>query len=104
MKSIEITVNGTAYPCSPTMGAMLRFKRETGREITEIDASSFSDLCTYLWCCVKSAAKREGKPFDMALMDFADSLTPEDMADWNKVITAEAGPDDADGSKKKKRR
>ena len=76
MKRIEITINGTAYPCSPTMGAMLRFKQETGREITEIDASSFSDLCTYLWCCVKSAAKREGKPFDMALMDFADSLTP----------------------------
>ena len=40
----------------------------------------------------------------MSLMDFADSLTPEDMAEWNKAITAEAGPDDADGSKKQKRR
>lgn len=105
MKRIEININGTAYPCSPTMGAMLRFKQETGREITEIDPTSFSDLCTYLWCCVVSAAKREGKPFDLSLMDFADSLTPEDMAEWNKAITVEvADSDSTDGEKKRKRR
>ncbi|WP_290100537.1 hypothetical protein [uncultured Muribaculum sp.] len=105
MKRIEININGTAYPCSPTMGAMLRFKQETGREITEIDPTSFSDLCTYLWCCVVSAAKREGKPFDLSLMEFADSLTPEDMTEWNEAITAEAEPrGDADGEKKRKRK
>ena len=49
MKRIEIIVNGEAYPCSPSMGAMLRFKQETGKEITEIDPTSFSELCTYLW-------------------------------------------------------
>lgn len=103
MKRIEITINGTAYTCSPTMGAMLRFKKETGREITEIDASSFSDLCTFLWCCVVSAAKREGKPFDLSLMDFADNINPEDMREWNEAITAEAGPVD-DGSEEKKRK
>lgn len=105
MKRIEIIVNGTVYPCSPTMGAMLRFKQETGREITEIDPTSFTDLCTYLWCCVASAAKREGIPFDLSLMEFADSLTPEDMAEWNAVITAEAETSDtAPGEKKRKRR
>lgn len=101
MKRIEITINGTAYPCSPTMGAMLRFKQETGREITEIDPTSFTDLCTYLWCCVVSASKREGKPFDLSLMEFADSLTPEDMTEWNAAITAEAEvSDDIPGEKK----
>ena len=105
MKRIEININGTAYPCSPTMGAMLRFKQETGREITEIDPTSFTDLCTYLWCCVASAAKREGIPFDLSLMEFADSLTPEDMTEWNAAITAEAEPSDtAPGEKKRKRR
>lgn len=105
MKRIEITINGTAYPCSPTMGAMLRFKQETGREITEIDPTSFTDLCTYLWCCVASAAKREGKPFDLSLMEFADSLIPEDMAEWNTAITKDAeASDDAPGEKKRKRR
>lgn len=87
------------------MGAMLRFKNETGREITEIDPTSFSDLCTFLWCCVASAAKREGKEFNLPLMDFADAINPEDMAEWNDAITAEAETGDtAAGEKKRKRR
>lgn len=101
MKKIEINVNGVAFPCSPTMGAMLRFKRETGKEITEIDPGSFTDLCTYLWCCVVSASKREGKDFDMSLMDFADNVTPDDMADWNMAISgASDATEDKEGEKK----
>lgn len=72
------------------MGAMLRFKQETGREITEIDPTSLTDLCAYLWCCIVSAAKREGKQFNYSLMDFADSIDPGDMQKWNEAITAEA--------------
>lgn len=102
MKRIEINVNGTAYPCSPTMGAMLRFKQETGREITEIDPNSFTDLCTYLWCCVVSATKREGKQFDMSLIDFADGITPDDMAEWQQGIVKAV--ENSDDSKKKKSR
>lgn len=90
MKSYEVIVNGTAYPCRPTMGAMLRFKQETGREITEMTPGSVADLCIYLWCCVVSASKREGKPFDMSLMDFADSLSQEDMEQWSEAVTAES--------------
>lgn len=101
MKRIEIIINGEAYPCSPTMGAMLRFKQETGKEITEIDPTSFSELCTYLWCCVASAAKREGKAFNLSLMDFADNLTPEDMEAWNKSITADASENPDVSSEKK---
>lgn len=86
------------------MGAMLRFKQETGREITEIEPDSFTDLCTYLWCCVMSASKREGKTFDMPLMDFADSLTPEDMAEWNKAIAADSETVDNKTGEKKARR
>ena len=82
------------------MGAMLRFKQETGREITEIDPNSFTDLCNYLWCCVVSAAKREGKQFDMSLIDFADSITPEDMVQWQQGIAKAVEP--SDDSKKKK--
>lgn len=103
MKRIEIEVNGMAYPCSPTMGAMLRFKQETGREITEINPSSLSDLCTYLWCCVVSASKREGKEFDMPLMDFADSINPDDMVKWNQAITADSGNAKANDDGEKKR-
>ncbi len=102
MKRIEIIVNGKAYPCSPTMGAMLRFKEETGREITEIVSNSLSDLCTYLWCCVASASKRDGVEFNLSLMEFADNISAQDMTKWQEEITknAESTPDSNDEKKR----
>ena len=44
MPKIEIMINGKAYPCRQTMGAMLRFKKETGKEVTEL-GNSRSDMC-----------------------------------------------------------
>lgn len=92
MAKVEITINGVAYPCRQTMGAMLRFKQETGKEATEINPGSFSDLCTYLWCCVKSASKADGIDFNLSLMDFADNVTPEEATEW-----AEANKEQSDG-------
>lgn len=92
MAKVEITINGVAYPCRQTMGAMLRFKQETGKEVTEIDSGSFSDLCTYLWCCVKSASKADGLDFNLSLMDFADNVTPEEATEW-----VEANKEQSDG-------
>ncbi len=90
MKSVVININGEAFPCSQTMGAMLRFKKETGKEITEIDTSSFTELCTYLWCCVASASKREGKEFNLSLLDFADSISPDDMGAWTEAVMVQS--------------
>lgn len=87
MKKIEITINGKTYPCRQTMGAMLRFRRETGREITDTDGG-LSDMCTYLWCCVASASKADGVDFGMSLMDFADSVSPQDMQEWTSAVNA----------------
>lgn len=98
MEKIEVTINGKAYPCRQTMGAMLRFKQETGKEVTDIDAG-LSDMCTFLWCCVVSACKADGVEFGMSLLDFADSLTPEEMEDWSKSVSEESEPG---GEKKRK--
>ena len=80
------------------MGAMLRFKEQTGKEITEMDGNSFTELCTYLWCCIVSACKRDGKPFDLSLMEFADRIDPDDMAAWSEAVQAEAKPAETDGN------
>lgn len=82
MAKVEVTINGVTYPCRPTMGAMLRFKKETGKEITEITDKSFTDLCTYLYCCVVSASAADKINFSMSLLEFADALNPEDMEAW----------------------
>lgn len=99
MAKIEITINGVAYPCRPTMGAMLRFKRETGKEVTEIDATSLSDLCAYLYCCVASAASADGIAFDLSFMDFADKLNPEEMNAWVEAMQVKPA---AEGGEKKR--
>lgn len=87
---VEVTVNGVAYPCRPTMGAMLRFKKETGKEVTDIREDSFTDLCTYLYCCVVSACAADKIEFGYSLIDFADALSPEDMASWTEQLQGDA--------------
>ncbi len=83
------------------MGAMLRFKNETGREVTDIDGG-FSDLCTYLWCCVVSACKKDNIPFDLSLMDLADSIEPAEINAWSQAIQSESEAEESEGGKKTK--
>lgn len=100
MAKIEVTINNVAYPCRPTMGAMLRFKKETGKEITEIKQDSFTDLCTYLYCCVASASAADGVAFTLSLMEFADALNPDDMNAWAAAMQ-NTGTENAEGEEKK---
>lgn len=102
MAKIEITINGVAYPCRPTMGAMLRFKRETGKEINELNGNSFTEVCTYLYCCVASASAADGVAFDYSLMEFADAINPADLEAWSAALQTSATA--ADGEKKRPRR
>ncbi len=96
---MEIIYKGEAYPCRSTLGAMLRFKQETGREVSE--AVGFSDQCIYLWCCVVSASKADGKTFDVSLMEFLDALTPDDLTSFVQTLNADAGDSAGEKSKKK---
>ncbi|MEE1382729.1 MAG: hypothetical protein U0K32_02825 [Segatella copri] len=51
-----------------------------------------------------SACKHDGVKFDMSLMDFADSLTPEDLNKWTGTVnaTADQAPEDTDTEGEKK--
>lgn len=102
MAKVEVTINGAKYPCRPTMGAMLRFKKETGKEITEMTDKSFTDLCNYLYCCVVSACAADKVDFSMSLLEFADALNPEDMNEWAAQMQQGSTANDnaAEGEKK----
>lgn len=102
MNRIEITIDGKAYPCQQTAGAMLRFKEITGKEVTEIDPNSISDLIKFLWCCICGACKREGINFEMSLMEFADSIGADDLTAWQKKMAE--GVKDSAGKKEQKKR
>ena len=92
---VEITIDGKRYPCRQTMGAMLRFKEETGRDVTEM-GNGFSDMCVFLWCCIVSACKHDGIDFGMSLMDFADAVSPEDMETWSGSARSDGNGGDAE--------
>ena len=81
------------------MGAMLRFKRETGKEINDLNGNSFTEVCTYLYCCVASASAADGIAFDYSLMDFADAISPADLEAWSAALQAPA-----EGEKKRAKR
>lgn len=100
---VEIRIDGELFPCYPTMGAMVRFKQETGREVSTIEDNSLSDACMYLWCCIVSASKREGKKFDMTFMDFADSIDLEDMQGWMSELLSKAQEATKEGVKGEKK-
>lgn len=100
MAKIEIKVNGKAYPCRLTMGAMLRFKQETDKEVDEI-GGSISLTCAFLYCCVVSACKCDGVEFDMSLMEFADHVSPADLNSWQNQIQDVEETAETQGEEKK---
>ena len=50
---IKITLKGKEYPCGFVMGAFLMFKRETGKDVSQIKQDDLEELLMLMWCCVK---------------------------------------------------
>lgn len=80
---IIVEIDGKEYPCYITMGAYIILEQETGKNASE--CVSLSDQITFLWACCKCACNREKIKFDYTLQDFADNLTPDEMAAWQAV-------------------
>lgn len=88
------------FPCRQTMGAFLRFKRETGREATEM-TNDLTDLLTFLYCCTASAAAADGMEFNFTLEEFADRISPDELSQWTAAMQTEAAEaNDAEDEKK----
>lgn len=92
MEAFKVEINGTSYPCRMTMGAMLRFKRQTGKEVTEVTMDSLSDLAVLLWCCVASACNADKVEFKLGLEDFCDSLSEAQMLTMTEVLQGDGEP------------
>lgn len=97
MHSIEVTIHGAKYPLRMSMGAMLRFKNLTGKEINDVDMTALSELATVFYCCVASACKAEGRPFDFSLEEFCDNITLDEM---NAMSAIFEGSEVNEGEKK----
>lgn len=78
----KILIAGREYPFHVTMGALLRFKRETGHDVSEMASGSISEMAVLLWCCTASACNAERIAFDIPLLDFADALSPDVLEEF----------------------
>lgn len=92
---MTINVNGTDYPCYPTMGAAIGFKDQTGRDIEKMKGTS--DFAIYIYCCARSASRREKKDFNLSLEEFCDGVLIEDL---NKLQSASTGESETEDGKK----
>lgn len=89
----KIQVYGKEYPVRMTMGAMRRFKRETGTDVslmgTDVDL-----MIVFLFCCVASACNADDVAFELDIDKFADGLEMSVLNDFAETMQG-------DGSKKK---
>lgn len=85
----ELTIKGHKYPCRVTMGAMVRFKRVSGKDVSAIGSEDVSDLVLFMWCCVSSACSADGVPFDLDFELFADLLEPDVLGAFLGAIEGE---------------
>lgn len=90
---LTISIGGKDLPCRVTMGAMVRFKRSAGYDISRLDSSNLEDLLVFIWCCVVSACKADDIEFDMDFDAFADKLEADDVARFFQSM-GESGSDE----------
>lgn len=96
-----LKIDGVDYPCRSSLGAMLYFKDETGKEATELNISAPSEVVVFLWACVKADSERLGKEFDMSVQQFANRVSMDELQAWVTHMQAEA--DNTESSKKKQK-
>lgn len=80
--AIKLRIGDKEYPCRVTMGAMIRFKRDTGIDVSMLDTGDIENLVRFIWHCVESACRADGVPFEWDFEDFADNLDPVTLNDF----------------------
>ncbi len=97
-KTTEIRIGEAAYPFRMTMGAMVRFSRMTGRDVSEMKPNSISDLSALLYACVASACAADGVDFPYNYEQFCDLVDADRMSDMAASVQTSDG--EGDGGKK----
>lgn len=87
---IKITLKGEEYPCDFVMGAFLMFKRETGKDVSQIKQDDLEELLMLMWRCVKCASQAGGIEFPMDFETFCNSITPNVLNEWNEQVNQPA--------------
>lgn len=87
MKTINITIENKEYPMRATMGAMGIFKKEIGKDPSEMNQESPVDMTAFIYGCVKSACRKDKVDFPYTLDEFMDSVDVETILSWSDELS-----------------
>lgn len=91
-----ILINGKEYPCFKTLAANFDFKDVTGKEATQIDPESLTEIIVYMWATIKGACKRLDVEFPYeSPRALAVDLDDDHIVAWTNIINSQP-----DGKKK----
>lgn len=75
----KIKLLGKEYPYTASMGALIRYKEVSGKDVSEDTDADASSVILMMWCGVKAACSALDITFDMDLQQFTDALEPEEF-------------------------
>lgn len=95
----KFNYRGRELPARQTMGAYVIFKDTAGYDVTKVDQMDGVGMAVLLWASIKSACRVDGIEFADTFEEFADRVTPQQVAEW--YTSADSGRQ-ADAEAKKK--
>lgn len=69
------------------MGAFLQFKRETGKDVSQMKQDDLEELLMLMWCCLKCSCQSERIEFPYDFETFCNSITPSTLNGWNEKVS-----------------
>lgn len=90
MEKDMITIGNKKYPLRVTMGAIVRFKRSTKKNINEVSTDDIDSFLQFVYLCVSSASNIDGVEFKLSFDDFIDYLEPKDIELLSVILASEA--------------
>lgn len=103
MNEIKCCINGVDYPIVFTMGTMLRFKRLTGKDVSQMSQTDIEDSAALIYCAVASGAKSYGIDFPYDFDQFYDCLPIDEFAKLSEAIISQFNVPTTTATTKKKK-
>jgi hypothetical protein len=85
-KEKYVELKGKSYPCRVTMGAMVRYKRATGTDVSKMVSNDVASIVEFMYYCVVSACNADGIEFEMDFETFADQLEPDGVKSFYNEV------------------
>lgn len=96
----KVALYGKEYPNRVTMGAMIDFKRDTGKDVNEI-GNDVEMLTRFMYCCVRSACRADKADFALTFEEFADGI---DLSEFNSFQSEMTDKNEETSKKKQKQK